>query len=177
MRVRSLLALVLSILIAQSAGLIGSFATRPHIDTWYRGLVKPWFTPPDWLFPVVWPVLYLLMGTAAWLIYSSSESGGRPNKADSTSQGAVLLFCHPSRQEALVVYGAQLLLNMTWPFLFFHWQMPGLALVEILVLLGFILITTRLFYRIRPLAGYLMVPYILWVGYATLLNGALWYLN
>ena len=176
-RVRSYLVLVFSILLAQSAGLIGSFATRPNIDTWYRMLEKPVFTPPEWIFPVVWPVLYLLMGIAAWLVYRTPDRGSREFWAEGTSYESMLLRNRPSRRAALAVYGVHLVFNALWSFLFFGWQMPGLAFIEILMLLFLILLTTRLFYRIRPLAGYLMVPYILWVSYATVLNGAIWWLN
>lgn len=176
-RVRSVLALILSILIAQAAGLIGSFATRPNIDTWYRGLDKPGFTPPDWIFPVVWPLLYLLMGIAAWLVYRTPERRSREYWGEGASYESMFLPRRPLRRTTLGIYGVHLLFNIAWSYLFFHWQMPGLALVEILVLLGLILLTSRLFYRIRPLAGYLMIPYILWVCYAAILNGALWWLN
>ncbi len=176
-RVRSLLVLLMSIILAQSAGLIGSFATRPNIDTWYRMLDKPGFTPPDWMFPVVWPVLYLLMGIAAWLVYRTPERVSREFWGEGSSYESMLLPRRPSRRTALTVYGVQLVFNIAWSFLFFYWQLPGLAFIEIIILLSLILWTTRLFYRIRPAAGYLMMPYILWVSYATILNGTIWWLN
>lgn len=169
--------LLLSILLAQSAGLIGSLATRPNIDTWYRAIEKPAFTPPDWIFPVVWPSLFLLMGIAAWLIYRSPERRSRSFLAGVASPGCMLLPNRSLRAMALLVYGIHLIFNTLWSFLFFGLQMPGLAFLEILVLLALILYTTRLFYLIRPSAGYLMVPYILWVSYATVLNGTIWWMN
>ena len=174
---RSILVLLLSVTVAQLTGLVGSFATRPNIETWYRTLDKPAFTPPDWIFPVVWPSLYLLMGIAAWLVYRTPERKSRAFWGEGSSYESMLLPSRPSRRTALSVYGIHLVFNAAWSFIFFEWQLTGLAFIEIIILLSLILWTTRLFYRIRPLAGYLMVPYIIWVSYATILNGAIWWLN
>lgn len=176
-RFKSFGVLIFSILLAQSAGMIGSFATRPNIDTWYRVIEKPAFTPPDWAFPVVWPILYLLMGIAAWLVYRTPEQKSREFWGEGASYESMLLPQRPSRRSALGLYGVHLIFNVLWSFLFFSFQMPGLAFAEILVLLALIVLTTRLFYRIRPSAGYLMIPYIVWVSYATVLNGSIWWLN
>ncbi len=176
-RLKSFGVLLLSILLAQSAGLIGSLATRPNIDTWYRALEKPAFTPPDWVFPVVWPTLFLLMGIAAWLVYRTPERKTREFWGEGASYESMFLPRRPSRRKALGLYGVHLLFNVLWSFLFFGWHMPGLAFAEIIILLALIVLTTRFFYRIRPMAGYLMVPYILWVSYATVLNGAIWWMN
>jgi len=176
-RVKSFGVLAFSILLAQSAGLVGSFATRPNIDAWYRAIEKPEFTPPDWVFPVVWPTLYLLMGIAAWLVYRTPEQKSREFWGEGASYESMFLPKRPSRRTALGLYGVHLIFNVLWSFLFFSFQMPGLAFAEILVLLALIVLTTRLFYRIRPSAGYLMIPYILWVSYATVLNGSIWWLN
>ncbi len=213
------ISLALSIILAQSAGLIGSLATRPNIDTWYRMIEKPFFTPPDWVFPVVWPSLYLLMGIAAWLVYrtcdsevnSSSgtdiglkkdnitgadtglqtgasigsdaglEAGAISEGGDGSGTGMIPSVFRtrkrPSRVLALQVYGIHLLVNTAWSFLFFGLKMPGVALAGILLLLVMILLTADMFYRIRPSAGYLMIPYLIWVSYATVLNGSIWWLN
>lgn len=176
-RVHSILALIFSIILAQSVGLIGSLATRPNIESWYRLIDKPGFTPPDWVFAVVWPALFLLMAVAAWLVYRTPPRASRDYWRDGASYESMFLKKRPSRLTALTIYVIHLFFNMGWSFLFFKWQLPGVALVEILILLGLLLVTTRLFYRISTLAGYLMVPYILWVGYATVLNGALWWMN
>lgn len=170
-------ALVVSIILALSAGLAGSLATRPNIDTWYVMLDKPWFTPPGMLFPVVWLSLYLLMAVAAWMVYRAPEPGQHRYWQQGVSYESMLLGSRHGRGTALGFYGVQLLFNSLWPFIFFHWKLPGLALIEIVILLILIVITTRLFYRIRPLAGYLMIPYVLWVGFATVLNAAIWWMN
>ncbi|MDI6400748.1 tryptophan-rich sensory protein [Balneolaceae bacterium ANBcel3] len=174
---KSLLALVLSILVAQLAGWIGSLATRPNIEPWYRLLEKPVFTPPDWVFPVVWPLLYLLMAVAAWLVFREPGRGKSRFWQEGVSYESMLLRKRPSRKWVLGLYGIHLILNVLWSFIFFQWQMPGVALIHILVLLMVILLLTRLFYRSRPLAGYLMIPYIMWVTYATMLNAGIWWLN
>ncbi len=176
-KVYSFLVLIVSVAVAQSAGLIGSLATRPNIDVWYRTIEKPDFTPPDWVFPVVWPILYLLMGIAAWLVWRSPRIGRRAFSSDGVSYESMLLNRRPVRNIALSIYGIHLLFNILWSFLFFEWNLIGVAFAEILVLLGLIVITTRLFYRVTPVAGYLMIPYTLWVVYASVLNGTIWWLN
>ena len=173
----STLQLIVSVTIAQMAGFLGSMATRPNIDTWYRALEKPGFTPPDLVFPIVWPLLYLLMGVASWLVFRTSDQASPGFWRGGTSYESMFLRSKPSRGSALTVYAAQLILNTLWSFLFFHWKLIGLAALEILVLLGLVLLSARLFYRIRPAAGLLMVPYILWLVYAAALNGAIWWLN
>jgi len=172
-----ILTLLFSILIAQSAGFLGSLATRPNIETWYRGIEKPFFTPPDGVFPIVWPLLYLLMGIAAWLVWYAPAKEDDSYWREGASYESMLLTQRGSRSFALGVYGVHLVFNVLWSFLFFQWQLLGVAFAEILVLLALILLTTRLFYRIRPVAGYLMIPYILWVFYAGVLNASIWWLN
>lgn len=171
------IALIFSIILAQGAGLIGSLATRPNIETWYRAIEKPVFTPPDGVFPVVWPALYLLMAVAAWLVYRTPGHGDRKFWQEGASYESMLLMSRPTRASALGIYGVHLIFNVLWSFLFFQWHLPGAAFFEILLLLVVILVTTRLFYRVRPLAGWLMVPYILWMGYATVLTASIWWLN
>ncbi len=158
MRLKQGVALVVSLILAQGAGLLGSLATVPNIDTWYRGLAKPAFTPPDSAFPIVWPLLFTLMAVAAWLVWL------RRNENATAKTG-------------LIWYGVQLICNVAWSFLFFGMQSPSAALVEILILLAAIIITTWYFYKVDVKAAILMTPYILWVGYATILNGSIVLLN
>lgn len=149
---------IISVAIAEAAGLIGSIFTMPAIPTWYAGLVKPSFSPPNWLFGPVWTTLYAFMGIAAFLVWRKRKS-------------------NPSANKALGIYAFQLILNSIWSFLFFGAQNPGLAFAEILVLLAAILWTTFAFYKIDRYAAYLMIPYIAWVSFATILNFSLWRLN
>ena len=124
---------------------------------WYDQLNKPDWNPPGWLFGPVWTTLYTLMAIAAWRIWRKlGFKGGR---------------------KELSWFGTQLLLNGIWSQLFFNAQNPGLAFVEILFLLSAIVATTIYFYKEDRLAGYMMVPYILWVAFATVLNGTIWMIN
>jgi benzodiazapine receptor len=147
--------IIVSIVIAQIAGIIGSIFTSSSVDTWYTTLVKPVFNPPSWVFAPVWITLYTLMGIAAYIIWKKQTAN----------------------KKALYFYGTQLVLNSLWSFLFFGAQNPGYAFVGILILLVFILETTRQFYKLDTTAGLLMLPYIAWVSFATILNYAIWQLN
>lgn len=124
---------------------------------WYDQLNKPDWNPPGWLFGPVWMALYIMMAIAAWRIWKRlGFSGGKTE---------------------LSWFAIQLFLNGLWSQLFFNAQNPGLALAEILLLLAAIIMTTVYFYRQDRLAGWLMVPYILWVSFATVLNGTIWMVN
>jgi tryptophan-rich sensory protein len=149
---RSFGGLLLFVLTAFAAAAFG--ALFPPGD-WYLHLVKPAWTPPDWLFGPVWTVLYLLIGVSGWLLWRArSES-----------------------KAALVLWGVQLALNALWSWIFFGLRAPGAALVEILVLLLAIAATVAAAFRSRPLAAWLLVPYLSWVAFAAALNAAIWYLN
>lgn len=147
----------LSILIAQSAGFLGAVFTFDAIPTWYSTLAKPFFSPPNWIFGPVWTLLYALMGIAAYLVWLQRKS--------------------PEGKRALWFYGVQLFANALWSVLFFGVRSPMFAFIEILVLLCLIIVTTVLFWRKNIWSGVLMVPYILWVSFATVLNATIWFLN
>lgn len=125
---------------------------------WYEQLRKPGWRPPNWLFGPVWSILYLMIAVAGWLIWRA---------AGDTAAG----------QAALAVYAVQLLFNAGWSAVFFGLRRPDLGLIEVLLLWSAILATILLFLSIRPLAGYLLVPYLIWVSFATLLNFSIWRLN
>jgi benzodiazapine receptor len=150
--------LVISILVCQMAGLIGSIFTMPSIPTWYASLAKPWFSPPNWLFGPVWITLYLLMGISLYLVWDRGLE----------KRGV---------KKALSVFGIQLVLNALWSFLFFGLLSPILGLVCIVMLWFAILASIILFYRIDRRAGIILLPYIIWVTIATLLNLYIWLLN
>jgi benzodiazapine receptor len=137
-------------------GAVGGLLTSSSVNTWYPTLAKPAFNPPNWVFGPVWTTLYLLMAIAAWRVWRSGAAGTR------LALGAWLL---------------QLALNLCWSALFFGLRAIGAALAEILVLLAAIALTAVLFWRIDRAAGALFVPYLAWVGFATMLNAALWRLN
>jgi translocator protein len=150
--------LIIAVLAAQSAGLIGSLFTTPAIPTWYTHLAKPGFTPPGWIFGPVWITLYTLMGIASFLVWQKREA-------------------NPTANKALVVYAVHLVLNALWSVLFFGLKSPGLAFVEIVILWCMILVVINLFLRVNRRAAYLMTPYILWVSFAAVLNFAIWRMN
>lgn len=147
----------ISIVIAEAAGLLGSLVTTPAVKTWYPTLMKPAWNPPASVFGPVWTVLYVLMGIAAAIVWNHREL--------------------PGAKAALWVYGVQLVLNLAWSLLFFGLKNPGIALIEICVLLVTIIITTIMFWRVNTWAGVLMLPYIVWVSFATYLNYTIWSLN
>jgi tryptophan-rich sensory protein len=149
--------LIVSIGVCQLAGMIGGLLTGESVRTWYTTIEKPGFTPPNWVFGPVWITLYLLMGISLFLVWTGEIT--------------------PVKKSVFILFGVQLVLNIAWSFSFFYMRSPPWGLVVIVILLIFILLTAWQFYRLRALAGYLMVPYILWVSFATVLNVYLWKLN
>lgn len=156
-RLGSLLSLCLSIALTLAVGAIGGLATAHSVDTWYAGLNKPSFNPPNWLFGPVWTTLYVLMGVAAWRIYLTP--GGR------------------ARQAALWLYIVQLALNLGWSLIFFGLRAPLAALVELAVLLAVIVATGIAFWRVQRIAALLLLPYLVWSSFAFALNFEIWRLN
>ena len=139
------------------AASLGSAITTPVVPTRYAGLVKPSWTPPNWVFGPVWSALYLMMAVAVWLIW---RWGG-------SAKAAI----------PLTLFLVQLALNAPWSILFFGLRLPGLAFAEIVLLWFAILVTLVMFWQLNPIAGFLLVPYILWTTFAGALNLALWQLN
>jgi len=154
---KSILPFLISILIVFSFGFIGSFFTTSSITNWYAFINKPLFSPPNWIFGPVWTLLYILMGISAFLIWKKRDN--------------------LKTKSALIFYGIQLILNALWSIIFFGMHNPGLALLEIIILWLFILITLIKFYKINKTAGLLFIPYLLWVSFASILNYAIWILN
>lgn len=152
-----MLGYIISILIAQLAGLVGSIFTMPAITTWYAELAKPSFTPPSYVFGPAWAMLYTLMGLAAYRIWEKRSTSGA--------------------RRALVLYGTQLVLNALWSYAFFGMHNP-LAGVGVIVLLWIVVFVTMIFfYRVDKTAGWLLVPYVVWISFAGALNYAVWMLN
>lgn len=148
------LALIGSVLVPLGLGALGGLLTD---SGWYVELQRPAFAPPGWLFGPVWTVLYSCMGTSAWLVWRAAGWRGA--------------------KQALTLYAAQLALNAAWTPIFFGLRQIGWAFGEILVLLGFIVATIVAFRRVDWRAAALLVPYLLWVAFASVLNGSLWILN
>jgi benzodiazapine receptor len=157
-KIGEVLILFSSIIICQLAGIIGSIFTTPAIPTWYANINKPTFRPPNWVFAPVWTTLFLLMGIALFLVLRKGL-----NKKDI--------------KIAISVFAFQLVLNTLWSFLFFSLKSPFAAFVEIIFLWIAILASIILFFRISRPAGALLIPYILWVSFASILNFSIWRLN
>ena len=154
---KNILYFILSLLIVFLVAFIGSSFTTKSIANWYRFLKRPPFAPPNWLFAPAWGLLYLLMAIAAFLIWQQ--------------RGAFVV------KTALIFYFSQLILNTLWSIIFFGLRKPGLAFIEIIVLWVFILLTLIKFYQINKTAGLLLLPYLLWVTFASVLNLSVWLLN
>ena len=153
--------LIVSILICFACAGIGSAATTPNLADWFANLKKPTWNPPNWVFAPVWTTLFAMMAVAAWLVWRNAwqNAGWRTSWL------------------ALSWFGIQLALNVGWSILFFGCQQPGFALIEIVLLWLAIAITASLFARHSKLAAGLMVPYLCWVSFASVLNFAIWSLN
>ncbi len=158
MRINNFFKLVIAVVASELAGVIGSFFTISAIPTWYAGLVKPALNPPSWVFGPAWTTLYALMGIAAFLIWKNGWE-------------------RKDVRMALGVFGIQLFLNAIWSIIFFGLQSPGWALVNIVLLWLAIVWTITVFYKISRPAAYLLVPYLLWVSFASYLNYSIWMLN
>jgi benzodiazapine receptor len=157
-KLSEILLLFSSIIICQLAGFVGSLFTTPSIPRWYAGINKPPFNPPNWVFAPVWTTLFLLMGISLYLVWRTGL-----NDKNVKIGVAVFLF--------------QLILNVLWSLLFFGHQSPFAAFIEIIFLWIAILASIILFFRISWVAGTLLIPYILWVSFASVLNFSIWRLN
>jgi len=178
---RNITKLIISILICELAGAIGSIFTAPAIRSWYYFLNKPSFNPPSWLFAPVWTFLFLLMGISLYLVWSNDFNAKvSANDAQKKSWNPISakLWSGTWREEnAVLIFILQLVLNILWSVIFFGLKSPGMAFVEILMLWFAILYTIVNFYRISKTAAYLLLPYILWVSFAAFLNFSIWRIN
>lgn len=140
-------------------GLGATFGSLFAPDAWFSALLKPTWNPPSWIFAPVWTLLYATMAVALWLVRREPANEDRLRKV------------------ALVLFAIQFALNLAWTPLFFGLRSPGLAFAEICLLWIVLLSTMLAFGRVRPLAGYLLLPYLLWVSFALVLNGTIWLMN
>jgi len=172
---------IISILICEGAGIAGSFFTAPAIPIWYVSLQKPDFSPPNWVFAPVWTVLFLLMGISLYLVWAKNWKIEAPeNKSAEKAWNPVStkLWSGSWKEEnAVAIFILQLVLNILWSVIFFGLKLPGPAFFEILMLWFAILYTIVNFFRISKLAAYLLIPYIVWVSFAAVLNFSIAALN
>jgi translocator protein len=150
--------LLFCILISHLAGILGSFFTVSSIDSWYVNLDKPIFNPPNWIFGPVWLTLYTMMGIALYIIWH------RNIRKKKVRQAVKLFLIH-------------LVFNAAWSIIFFEFHQMFIALLVIIALWIMILMLIARFYELNKIAGYLLIPYILWVSFASVLNASLWMLN
>lgn len=143
--------IAIAVAVCLLVGALSSFATQSSVDTWYVGLNKPAFNPPNWVFAPVWTLLYVLMGVSAGLVWARG-------------------FHHKWVKTALYFFGFQLLYNATWSMVFFGLRRPLAAFVILVVLFVLILLTYRQFRVVSRTAAYLLIPYLLWVVFAGVLN-------
>lgn len=152
---KSPLKLSIALALPLLAGGLGALFTNDAVQTWYPLLTKPFFSPPNWLFGPVWTLLYILMGIACYRVWTSAKN----------------------HRTAMTLYWVQLFFNAIWSPLFFGLRSPGLGLIDIFVMVILITWTMISFFRIDQKAGYLLIPYLGWVSFATALNTAIWWLN
>ena len=150
--------LIVAVLLPVLVGAVSGLFTASSVKTWFVTLNKPSFNPPSYVFAPVWTTLYIMMGIAFYLVWVSVTDKAQQHKA-------------------MTVYFIQLFLNFCWSFIFFYKQRPDLAFIDIVFLWISIVATLVLFYRISKPAGWLLVPYLLWVSFASALNYAIWQLN
>lgn len=151
----NIISLIICIAICEVAGFIGSLFNFKSIPGWYAKQKKPKFNPPNWIFGPVWTLLYLLMGISLYLVLISGKEITLP----------------------LIIFSIQLILNIAWSAIFFGMKKPSIAFIEIIFLWVSILLNILFFYNISKISSYLLIPYILWVSFAAILNFSIWYLN
>jgi tryptophan-rich sensory protein len=151
--------IAIAVIVCLTVGYSSSTVTKSGVETWYPTIIKPVFNPPNWIFMPVWTLLFVLMGIAAGLIWDKIKEQNTEVK------------------KALGFFLIQLALNAIWSYLFFGLKNPMLALIEIALLWLMIYETYLKFIKINKTAGYLLIPYMAWVGFAAILNASIWWLN
>ncbi|MEO8239716.1 MAG: TspO/MBR family protein [Flavobacterium sp.] len=151
--------IAVAVIVCLTVGYSSSTVTKTGVEIWYPTIIKPAFNPPNWIFMPVWTLLFVLMGIAAGLVWDKIKEQNAEVK------------------KALGFFLIQLALNVIWSYLFFGLKNPMLALIEIALLWLMIYETYLKFIKINKIAGYLLIPYMVWVGFAAILNASIWWLN
>lgn len=155
---KKLIRILIAVAVCLFIGFLSGFATQSSISDWYVTLKKPDFNPPNWIFAPVWTVLYILMGVAAGIVWNKG-------------------VYHKWVKTALYHFIFQLLFNAAWSVVFFGFRKPFYAFLVIIILLILIILTIKWFRIVNKTAAYLLIPYLLWVSFATILNFSIWQLN
>ena len=158
MNIRLFLSCLFGILVSNTVGYLSSFATRSSVNTWYKYLNKPFFNPPDWIFMPVWIILYFLMGIAFGIFFSYS-------------------FEKNTQRLGIISFVLQLFFNGMWSFVFFGLKNILLGLVTILILIASIVFCINEFRKVNIFSSYLMIPYLFWVCFASILNISIFIMN
>ena len=160
------LKLIFFVILCEIIGSIGAIFTTPNIPTWYATLTKPFFSPPNFLFAPVWTTLFLLMGISLYIVWNKKENLKKKGKKFNLQ-----------RKIALWLFGIQFALNVLWSYLFFGLRNPLFGFIGIVALWLSIIVTIVYFYKVDKKSAYLLMPYILWVSFAMLLNYFVMILN
>ena len=150
--------LIFSLTLPQLAGMLGSFFTVSSISTWYSTLQKPSFNPPNWIFGPMWVFLYFLMGISIYLVWQNIKENKKV-------------------KNAMILFWIHLFFNSIWSIIFFGLKNPELAFLNIIIIWLFIIVLIFKFWKINKLSSYLLIPYLFWVSFASILNYYIWYLN
>ena len=153
---RNIIKFCVSITLPLLVGLLSSFLTRDAMDI-YSSIERPNFAPPSYIFGIVWPILYIMMGVAFYFIWIAKDSS--------------------NKKSAIFVYLLQLFLNFLWPIIFFKYKLYFISFIELILLLIVIIITYAKFIKIDKKSAYLLIPYIVWVSFAGILNLSIYLMN
>lgn len=151
------LKIIISLALPLAIGFIGSLFTSSSVNSWYLSINKPSFNPPNWIFAPVWTILFILIGISFYLVWQRNFGN--------------------NKKLLIGVFILNLLLNLIWSLLFFGLKNPFLAFIEIIILWLIILVNIIVFSKVSKLAGFLLIPYLLWVGFASALNYSIFILN
>ncbi len=157
MKLSEIIKLIGCILLPLAIGGLSAYFSGTSMSEWFTSLNKPSFNPPAYLFAPVWTTLYILMGISFFLILQTPAS--------------------PTRRKAIIIFSAQLFFNFWWSLLFFAFHLLIISVIEIILLWLLIFYMIKIFRQVKPVAGYLQIPYLLWVSFATILNFSIMWLN
>jgi tryptophan-rich sensory protein len=163
------------------AGVVGAFYTTPAIGFWYKSLKKPGFNPPNWIFAPVWTILFVLMGISLYLVWSDKfvvkNEIKFKNRKPWNKLSQKFLSGKWQKANIIIIFATQFVLNVLWSIIFFGMHSPGAAFFELLMLWVSVIYTIVNFYRVSKTASLLLIPYILWISFAGILNLFIWIIN
>lgn len=181
MKFKNFVKLFISIIVCELAGVAGSIFTSSEIAGWYKGIRKPDFNPPGWIFGPAWTLLFVLMGISLYLVWVNKweiRNKISVDKKEIWNPLSKRFFSGDwAKANIILIFATQLILNIIWSVIFFGMHRPDLAFFEVIMLWVAITFTIINFYRVSKKAAYLLLPYIVWVSFAAILNYTIWMLN